>query len=690
MCGIVGAIDLVAKRSFDPVRLEAMAAAIAHRGPDDQDTYHEPGVALAARRLAIVDLSGGRQPIRSEDGSIVTAFNGELFDYPEIRQWLLTRGHVLHTRCDTEAWIGLYREHGLDVFSQTTGQFATAIWDRSHGRLLLGRDRLGICPLYTTEVDGWLLWSSEIKALLASGLVSAEPDRKGIDHLFHFIAAGTTRTFFEGISSLAPGHFLRVEDGRVSRHLYWDLDFPDRGQERVSEDPTPLIDELDELMEQSVRRRLHGDVPVVNYISGGLDSTVVLGYCQRLRGGAPRSFTIGFSRGSGPDEQAEAAESAAALGAPLTTLALDRGQIAEAYPELIRAAEGPVLDTSCAALLRLAQEVHQHQYKVVLTGEGADEAMAGYVWFKAQAIRDRLVGLTGEGLWRSLRSLVLGAAGDHPSRRPPQHAFKGIRPAQQEMYELFAAGRSSLYAESMWERLGDHDAFGDLDLPTNRLTRWHPLNQSLYVGYKVMLPGLLMIAKGDRIAMNASVETRYPFLDEDVVAFCASLAPEYKLGSGLREKWLLRQVAERMLPRAIARRPKTMFRARMAKTFLEPGRPAWVDELLSPESLQRAGYFDPDGVAHQCWYQARMPRITPARGVFDIGLTCVVATQLWHHIYCGGGLCSLPTWEPPRIRHDATGVPGSSTLLSAVNGTSTLLKARPGFSGHPGTEDVHD
>ena len=205
--------------------------------------------------------------------------------------------------------------------------------------------------------------------------------------------------------------------------------------------------------------------------------------------------------------------------------------------------------------------------------------------------------------------------------------------------------RPVLYSRSMKERLKDHDPYNDLDISNDRITRWHPLNQSLYVGYKVMLAGLLMIAKGDRIAMHSSVETRYPFLDEDVIQFCSQIAPEYKL-RGMTEKWILRQVAAKTLPPQIANRPKTMFRAKLAGTFLGRTRPAWVDQLLSPESLRATGYFDAKAVNWQRTMQTMMPTVTPRRFIYDVGLTCVVSTQLWHHIYCGGGLCDLPSWEP--------------------------------------------
>ena len=639
-----------------------MTGAIAHRGPDDEQFHAEPGVILGARRLSIVDLAGGRQPITNEDGSIWVAFNGELFEYPEIRKELEAAGHTLTTRCDTEAWVHLYEDHGEGMFAKARGQFAVSLWDRKNNTLILGRDRVGICPLYYAERDGWLLWSSEIKSLLASGMVPGNPDVAGIDHLFSFFCAGTTRTYFEGIKSLAPGHYIKVKDGKLSIHQYWDLDFPDAGHERRLDNPAPLIDELEHLMRQSVERRLRGDVEVVSYISGGLDSTVVLGLASREKGKPVKSFTIGFDK-AGPDERAHSAESAQALGSPLTTVTLNSPEIAAMYPELVLAAEGPVMDTSCAALMKLANTVHQQGYKVALTGEGADEALAGYVWFKTQATRDRISQRIGTGLPMLARKFLLAAVGGGSAHRAPLLAIGGVRTAQQDMYELIGQARSILYSDDMWDRLGNHNPYDDLSITAGeKMKRWHPMNQSLYVGYKVMLAGLLMISKGDRISMHSSVETRYPFLDDDVIKFCSDIAPEYKL-RGRTEKWILRQVAARTLPTKIANRPKTMFRSRFSKTFLDPIHPTWVDELLSPASLKKTGYFDPEKVKKERMIQLAIPRITARRFVMDIALTCVVATQLWHHLYFGG-LCSLPTWTPPTLDEY---VPSSTGNLAGVS-----------------------
>jgi asparagine synthase (glutamine-hydrolysing) len=647
MCGIAGAIDLRDKRPFPTERLQAMCAALAHRGPDDQHLHVEPGLALAVRRLSIVDVAGGRQPLANERGDVWVAFNGELFEYPELFERLRIRGHTFATHCDTEIWPHLYEEFGERCFEQARGQFAVALWDAGQRLLLLGRDRVGICPLFYAQADGWLLWASEIKALLASGFVPPRADPRGIDHFFCFYTTGTTRTFFEGIRSLPPGHYLQVRDGLIALRRYWDLDFPDAGEERRADDESKLADELEHLLRQAVRRRLRGDVPVGSYLSGGVDSSTILALAAQESRHPVRSFTVGLRGDAGHDEHEQAEETAGWLGSPLTPVLMDRRDMADAYPALIRAAEGPVVDTSCACMIRLAEAVHEQGYKVVLTGEGADEALAGYGWFKLQKLHQATFWLLPR-LRHALGRGGLRVAGrKYPRQRTPFRALRGVRTAQQGAFEFVGSCREMLYAEGLWSALEDHSPFDDLDLTNDRLVRWHPLNQAIYVDYHTFLPGLLLSSKGDRAAMNSSVETRPPFLDEDVIAFCAGLHPRYKL-RGFTEKWLLRRVADRLLPRHVSRRRKHGFHAAFARTFLGPDAPPWINELLSPESLRRTGYFDETGVEKARALLTGRRRLRPMLPL-DLGMTMVVATQLWHHLFCDGGLASLPTWTPPAI-----------------------------------------
>jgi asparagine synthase (glutamine-hydrolysing) len=300
-------------------------------------------------------------------------------------------------------------------------------------------------------------------------------------------------------------------------------------------------------------------------------------------------------------------------------------------------------------MIRLAQTVKKTGYVVSLSGEGADESLAGYIWFKL----DRLARIGGRPIYDVARRFLLGGlAGGGSAHRPPWAASGGVRTGQQFPYEMMAQSREYLFSQDMWGMVGNRSAYDDIDIP-ERFQRWHSLNQSLYLANKVMLPGMLLAAKGDRTMHNASTEGRFPFLDEDMVAFCASIDPRLKL-RGITDKYLLRKVAKNVLPPAIANRPKTMFRAHMATTFVGENRPHWVDQLLSPVSLKATGYFDPKGVQFARDVLTRKPKLSFQKFVLDMGMAGVISTQLWHHLYCGGGLADLPTWSAPKVESDAS------------------------------------
>ncbi|HEX2549403.1 MAG TPA: asparagine synthase C-terminal domain-containing protein, partial [Gammaproteobacteria bacterium] len=486
--------------------------------------------------------------------------------------------------------------------------------------------------------NGWLLWASEIKALLAAG-VPAEPDFKGIDYLFNFFAASTHRTFFKNIHLLPPGHFLKIKNQQQSIVQYWDLDFPNNGEEKRIDNTRYFIDEFEMLLQKAVKKRLLSDGPVVSYLSGGIDSTMILNMSYRESGFAIPTFTMGL-KNVGPDERSATKETAKLFGSSLTTVPIGAKDLVNAFPELIEASEGPVLDTSCAALLLLAKEVHRQGYKVALTGEGADEALAGYLWFKTQKMMQWMNGDVAR-FFQSIFERTIETRGRQHGLPIPVHGIANVRPAQQYMYEVVSLARETLYSEKMWENLRDYHPFQDLRIEHARMKNWHPLNQSLYVGYKVMLPGLLLISKGDRVAMRSSVETRYPFLDEDIIHFCATIDPAYKL-RGITEKWLLRKVAMKTLPPHIANRKKKSFRTNLSDIFLANDKPRWVNQLLSRESLQKTEYFNADAVLREIQLQKTLPGWLPRQLVYDAALACVISTQLWHHIFMGGGLCELP------------------------------------------------
>ena len=636
-----------------------MAAALVHRGPDEDGFLERPGLGFASRRLSIIGLKDGRQPISNEDGSISAVFNGELFDFPELRNTLERRGHRFSTHCDTELLPHLWEEHGDDFFDHLRGQFAFALWDERCRRLVLGRDRFGICPLFWTTPrfgDGdWLLFASEIKALLASGLVPARADVRGINHVFTFFALPGPVTCFEGVHALPPGNYLSVERGLpgttspVHERVYWKMDFPERGQELRVRSAKQLVDEFESVLQKAVERRLRADVPVVSYLSGGVDSSIVVALANHLRGEPIPTFTIGI-QDPGLDEADEAALVARHVGSPSHVVRYGRSDVLNTYPELTAAAESPVVDTACAALLTLARVVNAEGYKVALTGEGADEWLAGYPWYKVHRLLSLLDVIPGLRLSQLSRRayLRLTRAPQFPwSLARRVQAATGGHNAWLDVYGLMSLSKLRFYSRQMHESLGDHLPYADLGLDLARMRRWHPLNRSIYLGARIMLPGLLLAAKGDRVAMHSSVETRYPFLDEAVFSFCSSLPPHWKL-RGLCEKYALRRVADRWLPRRIAWRRKAMFRAPF-DAFYSGAKSALVDQLLSDESLRNTGYFDPTAVRHWRQILPSIPRGSNQRTSVEMGLVGVIATQLWHQTFIDSSLAEKHLERPAKL-----------------------------------------
>jgi asparagine synthase (glutamine-hydrolysing) len=678
MCGIAGVVHLSGPEPVPPKVIRGMADALFHRGPDEDGYLERPGLALASRRLSIVGLFDGRQPLFNEDRSVAVVYNGELFDYPEVRRELSERGHRLVTHCDTELLPHLWEDHGEEMFVRLRGQFAIALWDQRRRRLVLARDRFGICPLYWTRQQTaqgeWLLFASEIKALLASGMVEARADPRGINHAFTFFALPGPVTCFAGVNCLLPGHALAIQLGahgetaQVGERTYWEIDFPDRGQEEPVRDRRKLVDEFEATMLHAVERRLRADVPVVSYLSGGVDSSLVVAMATKLRegnaAGAVPTYTIRVMK-PGLDEASEAALVARHVGAKTVVVNFGDDEVRGTYPQLIRAAEGPVIDTACAALLLLARRVHADGYKVALTGEGSDEWMAGYPWYRAHKLLGFLDAIPGLPFSQLVRRLFLRLSDT------PQFPLERIRRTEQavagpnawlDVYGLYSTAKLRFFSRAMQEALADHVPYEDLRLNLEKARRWHPLNRALYVGARVMLPGLLLASKGDRVAMNSSVETRYPFLDEDVFALLAKLPPRWKL-RGFREKYVLRLLSERWLPKSIAWRRKAMFRAPLDSFHPDGGGGAagspYVDQLFSPESLRKSGYFDPAAVTYWRKHFRSLPRWSSKRITLEMGLVAVFATQLWHHTYIDGSLADLPAFSHSLYRGPQTGIPAA-------------------------------
>ena len=650
MCGIAGIVDLAGNRPIADGIVQKMTQAIIHRGPDEEGYFKRPGIVLGSRRLSIVGLADGQQPVANEDRTVSVVFNGEFFDYREKYSELVARGHRLVTHCDTEIIPHLWEESQGDMFERLRGQFALALWDERRHCLILGRDRFGICPLYWTRQGDWLFFGSEIKALLASGMVPARPDLRGIDHIFTFAALPGPITCFEGVQLLPPGHYLEIiprsADGigpTINERAYWEMDFPDRGQENHAEGARSLVDRFETIMLQAVEKRLRADVPVGAYLSGGVDSSMIAALACHLKGPAINTYTI---RVDAPelDELSAANLVARHIGTkPPIVQEFGASDAINNYPQLIRSAEAPVIDTSCAALLQLAERVHSCDQKVVLTGEGADEWLIGYPWYKAAKLFAFLDLVPGFPLSDRARHSYLRLRGvpQYPAelRRGVEKAIGGPN-AWIDAYGVLGLAKLRFYAPPLREVLEKFNPWMDLQMPLERAKRWHPLNRGVWVAARVTLAGHLLQGKGDRVSMHSSVEVRYPFLDEEVFDFLAGLDPGWKL-RGFRDKHILRLLAERWLPPSVYRRRKAIFRAPLDSFHIEP-EPAFVSQLLSEESLRRTGYFDVAEVHHWRRNFRKMRVGSLPRLSIELGLTAVVATQLWHHLYIDGNLAEMP------------------------------------------------
>ncbi len=653
MCGIAGIIDLVGQRPVPESTIQRMARALIHRGPDEEGLLLRPGLGLASRRLSIVGLADGQQPVTNEDRNVFVVFNGELFDYVERRADLKGRGHRFATHCDTEIIPHMWEDHRDGMWERLRGQFAIALWDERRGQLQLGRDRFGIAPLFWSRQGDWLLFASEIKGLLASGMVPARPDRRGIDHVFTFSAVPGPRTCFEKVQLLPPGHFLNIIPARgndaqpvVEERAFWEMDFPDRGAEERGENPKQLVDDFERLLLQAVEERLRADVPVGAYLSGGVDSSMIVALACHLKGPDINTYTVRVHEPE-LDELDAATLSARHIGAKLPVVQDFRDEDALAtYPKLIAAAEAPVIDTACAALLQLSARVHSCGQKVVLTGEGADEWLVGYPWYKAAKLIGYLDLVPGVGLSNLARNAYLRAnkVPHFPNawRREVENSVGGPN-AWIDAYGLLAISKLRFYSESMREMAAQTNPWTELNFPIERAQRWDPLHRGVWIAARVLLAGHLLQAKGDRVAMHNSVEVRYPFLDEDVFDFLSKLHPRWRL-RGFRDKHLLRLLAERWIPKSVARRHKVIFRAPLDSFHMDP-EPRFVKELLSDESLRKTGYFDPAEVKRWRNDFRKMRAGSLPRLSVEMGLMAVTATQLWHHLFMGESLADLPAWS---------------------------------------------
>ncbi len=626
MCGIAG-IARREPRGVSAETLGRMAASIRHRGPDGFGLFLGSRVGLASVRLSIIDVAGGAQPLGNEDGWLVIVYNGEVYNYIELRLELEAKGHKFRTHTDTEVLVHGYEEWGEGMLPRLNGQFAFAIYDRRRERLFLARDRFGVRPLFYALCGGDLLFASEIKALFASDEVEPAPDPAGLDEVFTFWAPRAPRTTFRGVRALEPGSCGIWRDGRLETRRWFDLDYPEAREERPD-----AVNALDDLMRTGVTLRMRADVPVGGYLSGGLDSSLICSLAGATSPYQLRTFSVTFEDPE-LDESVHQRAVAAGVGSLHLVQHIRRESIAQVFPEVIRHTETPLVRTAPAPMFLLSRLTRDSAIKVVLTGEGSDEMFLGYDLFKETMVRrfclrqpqsrvrprlfDRLYPYLrseaqGGELWQ--RFFLTAGRADDPlfSHQPRFQLTARIK----EFYS--GEARAALAGFDPLQQLRDA-------LPASFAT-WSFLNQAAYLEIITLLEGYLLSSQGDRMGMAHSVEGRFPFLDHRLFAFAAALPTRSKL-RGLREKDVLKRWATGKVPASVTQRSKQPYRAPDAPAFFAAGRPAYVDELLEPKAVERTGMFEPKAVAGLV-RRCRAGRATGFRE--NQALVGILSAQLWH------------------------------------------------------------
>jgi asparagine synthase (glutamine-hydrolysing) len=588
MCGIAGIVDPDRRAVGADIRESAstMAGLLAHRGPDGSGSGFLDGCAVSVRRLALVGLASGRQPISNEDGTVMLACNGEVFNHRQLHQVLVGKGHVFTTDTDIEVIVHLYEERGMALLDDIEGQFAFVLHDSRSSTTYLVRDHFGICPLYHARAGHRVVFASEIAAILAYPGMCKALDIGGLRQILTLPGLVSPRTMFEGVASVRPGHYMRIgRDGGIESVRYWDLDFPAQDDERLDLSMEEAADALTAVLVQATTRRLDADVPVGAYISGGIDSALVAALGVAASGRKlPATFSAGYEE-SRYDESRFAGLVAAQVSEQHHRVVLTLDDVASGLPEAVRRAGTPLRESYNVASLLLSRRVRDTGMKAVIGGEGADELFAGYVGYRFDADHGR----------RARGEVTIDAT----EYRARIRAFGESALRYEHDLTTLRAWALGILAPDVGHALADDTTDLPLVDPAMVLRR-HRLDQRTYLDVKLRLADHLLGDHGDRMAMANAVELRYPFLSRGVAELARRLPPEIKL-AGLREKAVVRAAARGFLPDRIVNREKFAWAAPGSADMLSGeinlSNTDMVRYLTSPAKLTEDGIFDPAAVA---------------------------------------------------------------------------------------------
>jgi asparagine synthase (glutamine-hydrolysing) len=624
VCGIAGIFEYADRTAVDPTVLARMTDAIRHRGPDGDGAYVAGPVGLGIRRLSIIDVEGGTQPMTGESGDVVVVYNGEIYNARLLADGLRRAGHRLLTECDTEVVPHLYEDQGPALVDSLRGMFAFALWDRQRGLLMLGRDRLGIKPLYYADDGHRLVFGSEVKALLEHPSVTASLDHTALSQYLSLKYVPAPRTLFDGVRALPPGCMLLCDAGGVRVRRWWDLDVRPRGPVRSDAQYT---DEFAEVLRESVRVHLRSDVPFGAFLSGGLDSSLVVALMSEVLPEPVRTFSVGFDAdGRQVGELPYASLVADRFSTKHESLVMTGDDFVSAAPRAVASLDQPIGDVAAVPMMMLS-ELAARDVKMVLSGEGGDELFAGYARYAGEQAAPFL-----RPLPPALRARALGSAARrarNPRHRIALHALSKTDELERIVawFPLFDdAAKRRLLSPDLSAALPGDEAEAPLAAALERRRGPDALSRMLYYDTTLWLPDDLL-ARGDKMSMAASLELRVPLLDHHVVEFAAGLPSRLKLRR-LTRKVLLRRVGRDLVPQQVLDRRKEGFPVPAASWFRGEARPL-VTDLLAPEAVRRRGLFDPGEVsrlldAHLTW------RRDHSRELWGL-----VALELWCRRFLG-------------------------------------------------------
>ncbi|MDQ3698049.1 MAG: asparagine synthase (glutamine-hydrolyzing) [Gemmatimonadota bacterium] len=629
MCGICGFAGF-----RDDDLLERMTSSLAHRGPDSAGYFPTDHASLGHRRLSIIDVAGGQQPIANEDGSIAVICNGEIYNYRELREELLARGHRFRTLSDSEVILHLYEDHGPEgCLRRLIGMFAFALYDTRERQLFVARDRLGIKPLYYAELGGRFLFASESKAILRYPGLEPTLDPGAVHQYLALRYVPGPGSMFREIRKLPAAHYALVRDGQVALHRYWS---PELYAGPFSGGEEEYLEGFAEHFERSIRRRLISEVPLGAYLSGGLDSSVIVGAMSRIAPEPVRTFTVGFDYEH--DELEDAAATARALGCRHTEVECRIGDVA-LLPEIVYHLDEPVGDAIVIPMYLLARAAKK-EVTVVLTGEGADETLGGYLFHKVLLSAHRFARTVPRGLRRALVAPALSAvpagALDLAFNYPGALGQRGkqklvdfldllepdqLPAAYAHLISLFdARDTGPLYADEFRRRInGQGNLTSQSSGPGAADAPW--LNRVLHLQFEHWLQDDIL-TKQDKVSMASAIEARVPFLDHELVEYALRIPPELKIRRG-RSKYILRRYAERLLPREVVSRPKRPFYAPIEKYLEDPAFRELMDDTLSERSVRARGLFRPEAVT------ALRGRMNAGEFVYVKQVFSLIVLELW-------------------------------------------------------------